>query len=92
MNLDAVNLVDLAAVCLVLAGLIGGLRSGAFPQLGGLFGAIAGAAILLSLAPSLADRLDALAEPTRTFVILGGLVIGVGIGEVIAVRIIVSRR
>ena len=36
MNLDAVNLVDLAAVCLVLAGLIGGLRSGAFPQLGGL--------------------------------------------------------
>lgn len=83
MNLDAVNLVDLAAVCLVLAGLIGGLRSGAFPQLGGLLGAIGGAALLLSAAPAFRDRLEPLGEPTRAIVVLGGLVIGVGLGEVV---------
>ncbi len=83
MNPDAVNLIDLAAICLLIAGLVGGIRSGAFPQVGGLLGAIAGAALLLALVPEVRDKIDSLQGPTRAFVVLGGLVIGVGIGEVL---------
>lgn len=83
MNPDAVNLIDLAAVCLLIAGLVGGIRSGAFPQVGGLLGAIGGAALLLWLIPELRDRIDALQGSARAFVVLGGLIIGVGIGEVV---------
>src|SRR5512142_1050395 len=83
MNPDAVNLVDLAAICLLIAGLVGGIRSGAFPQVGGLLGAIAGAALLLALVPEFRDKIESLQGAARAFVVLGGLVIGVGIGEVI---------
>lgn len=83
MDLDAVNLVDLAAVCLVVAGLVGGIRSGALPQLGGLAGAIGGAVLVLALAPLLRERIVELELPVRALAVLGGLLVAVGIGETI---------
>lgn len=83
MDPNAVNLVDLAAVCLVVGGLVGGIRSGAFPQLGGLAGAVAGAAALIALAPWLRDWIEAIEGPARAFAVLGGLIVGVGIGELV---------
>ncbi len=77
------NVFDLAAICLLAAGVFAGIRSGAMPQLGGLFGAILGGAVALLLAPVLRDQLETLEGPARALVILGGLVLCVAVGEVL---------
>jgi S1-C subfamily serine protease len=77
------NLVDLAAICLLIGALWAGIRSGALPQLGGLIGAIVGGAIAISIAPLLADRLDSLEGPARAVVVILGILLLVGLGEAV---------
>jgi S1-C subfamily serine protease len=78
-----VNPVDLAAVAIVVVGFVLGLRSGFFPQLGGLAGAIGGAAIVLAALPLVGDWLLTLEPTTRAIVVLGALILAVGCGEAI---------
>jgi hypothetical protein len=58
-----VNPLDLIAILLVVVALILGARSGAIPQVGGLLGAIAGGALVISLLPVLAHPLEEV-DPT----------------------------
>ena len=75
------NPLDLVAVLLVAIGLILGFRSGALPQIGGLLGAIGGAAIFILLLPPLTDPLASIDAGMRPFVVLGALLIVVVLGE-----------
>ncbi|MHB8458647.1 MAG: MarP family serine protease [Candidatus Limnocylindrales bacterium] len=75
------NPLDLAAVLIVAFAFLLGLRSGFFPQLGGLAGAVAGAAAALLLLPLVHDTISPLQAPLRALVVLGGLIFLVGIGE-----------
>jgi S1-C subfamily serine protease len=77
----AVNPLDLVAILLVIVGLILGARSGAIPQVGGLVGAIAGGAAAVLLLPALADPLSGVDPTVRPWLVLGGLVGAVGLGE-----------
>ncbi len=76
-----VNLLDLFAVALAIAALILGARSGAIPQVGGLLGAVGGAALAILLLPALADPLSGIDPSLRPFLVLGGLIGMVAIGE-----------
>jgi S1-C subfamily serine protease len=76
-----VNLLDLFAVALAIVALILGARSGAIPQIGGLLGAIGGAALAILLLPALADPLSGIDPNLRPFLVLGGLVGMVAAGE-----------
>ncbi|MBF6606685.1 MAG: MarP family serine protease [Chloroflexi bacterium] len=76
-----VNPLDLAAVLIVAFAFLLGLRSGFFPQLGGLAGAVAGAAAALLLLPLVHDTIAPLQAPLRALAVLGGLIFLVGIGE-----------
>ena len=75
------NPIDVAAVAIVVIGFVLGLRSGFFPQLGGLLGAIAGAAVVLYSLPLVSDWLLSLEPTVRAIVVLGGLIVAVGLGE-----------
>lgn len=75
------NPLDLIAVLLVIVGLILGARSGAIPQVGGLVGAVAGGAAAVLLLPVLADPLSGVDPTVRPWLVLGGLVAAVGLGE-----------
>ena len=75
------NLVDLLAVAFAIVGLILGARSGAVPQVGGLLGAIGGAALAILVLPALADPLSGIDPSVRPFVVIGGLIGTVAIGE-----------
>lgn len=75
------NPLDLIAVLLVFVGLILGARSGAIPQLGGLVGAVAGGAAAVLLLPVLAGPLNGVDPTVRPWLVLGGLVAAVGLGE-----------
>jgi len=75
------NLVDLAAIALLVAGLVAGIRSGALPQLGGLAGAIGGGFVAISVAPLVRDQVATLDGPVRALAVLGGLLLAVGVGE-----------
>lgn len=75
------NPLDLLAVLLVIVGLILGARSGAIPQVGGLLGAIAGGALAVLLLPALANPLSEVDPTVRPWLVLGGLVGAVGLGE-----------
>ena len=75
------NPLDLIAVLLVIMGLILGARSGAIPQVGGLAGAVAGGAAAVLLLPALADPLSGVDPTVRPWLVLGGLVAAVGLGE-----------
>jgi S1-C subfamily serine protease len=77
------NLFDLGAICLLIAAIWAGIRSGALPQLGGLIGAIAGGAVAVLVAPLLADQLDTLEGPARAIVVILGILLLVGLGEAI---------
>jgi S1-C subfamily serine protease len=79
-----VNLFDLLAVLVVALAIWGGFRSGAFPQLGGLLGAIAAGILGVTVGvPFLVDAL-ADAEPAiRAIAVLGGLLLVIGLGEVV---------
>jgi S1-C subfamily serine protease len=76
-----VNLLDLIAILLCFVALILGARSGAIPQVGGLLGAIAGGALAVALLPALADPLSDVDPTFRPWLVLGGLVGAVGVGE-----------
>jgi uncharacterized membrane protein required for colicin V production len=79
-----VNLVDVLIVAILAFALIAGLASGAFPQLGGLAGAIGGGALaIIVLLPFGQTWLETLDPPIRAVVVLVGIVGIVGLGEAI---------
>lgn len=75
------NPLDLLAVLLVIVGLILGARSGAIPQIGGLLGAVAGGALAIVALPAFAGLLSGVDPTIRPWLVLGGLVGAVGLGE-----------
>ena len=75
------NPLDLVAILLVVVGALLGFRSGALPQIGGLVGAIGGAALVIVGLPFLADQLEKVEPSFRPFVVLAGLLIAVALGE-----------
>ncbi len=77
------NPLDIVAILLVVLATILGFRSGAFPQLGGLLGAIAGGAIVILLLPAAADPLDGLDPLARPFVVIAALIAAVAVGEAV---------
>jgi len=79
-----VNLVDVVIIGILIFALVAGLASGAFPQLGGLAGAIGGGAFsILVLLPVAQNWLQTLDPPIRAVVVLVGIVGIVGLGEAI---------
>ena len=84
------NPIDLAAIALIVVGAWLGFRSGALPQIGGLIGAIGGAALVIALLPALADPIGEIDPNIRPFAVLGGLLIVVALGE--SVGSTVGRR
>lgn len=82
-----VNPLDLIAVLLVVVAFILGFRSGAIPQIGGLFGAVAGGAAAILLLPALAEPLAQVDPTIRPWLVLGGLVAAVGLGESVGAAI-----
>jgi S1-C subfamily serine protease len=78
-----VNTLDLVAIGLVVVAILLGFRSGAFPQLGGLLGAIGGGALVVLALPALGDPLSELDPVVRPFVVLAGLIGAVALGEAI---------
>jgi S1-C subfamily serine protease len=76
-----VNPLDLVAILLVVLAVILGFRSGALPQVGGLLGAVAGGALAVTSLPFLVEPLDAIPAGIRPFVVLGGLLTAVALGE-----------
>ena len=75
------NPLDAIAVLLVIVALILGARSGAIPQVGGLVGALAGGAAAILLLPALAGPLSGVDPSLRPWLVLGGLIGAVGLGE-----------
>ncbi len=78
------NLVDVVIIAVLIFALIAGLASGAFPQLGGLAGAIGGGFLaIVGLLPLAQSWLETLDPPIRAVVVLVGIVGIVGLGEAI---------
>ncbi len=75
------NPLDIVTIILVVLAVLLGFRSGALPQVGGLLGAVGGGAIAVLSLPLLVDPLGELPAEIRPFVVLGGLLAAVGIGE-----------
>lgn len=75
------NPLDLIAILLVVVALILGARSGAIPQVGGLLGAVAGGALAVSLLPVVAEPLSGVDPTVRPWLVLGGLIGAVALGE-----------
>ena len=74
---------DLVALLLVGGAFLGGLSSGALPQIGGLIGALAGGLLALTAAPWLVDVTSTLEPLPRALVVLGAILATVTIGETI---------
>src|SRR5512135_1932342 len=77
------NALDVIAILLLIVTFVAGVRSGFFPQLGGLLGAAAGGVIAIELLPIVKPQLDGLDPSVRALVVLVGLVILIAIGETI---------
>jgi S1-C subfamily serine protease len=77
------NALDVIALLLLIVTFVAGLRSGFFPQLGGLLGAAAGGIIALQLLPLAKTQLDGLDPSVRALLVLVGLVVLIAIGETI---------
>ena len=75
------NPLDLVAILLVALGAFLGFRSGALPQIGGLIGAIGGAAIVILGLPFVTEQLAQVDAALRPFLVLAGLLIAVALGE-----------
>lgn len=75
------NPIDLVAVLLLVLSTLLGFRSGAFPQVGGLLGAVAGGALAIIALPNLAEPLAGVDPGVRPLVVLGGLLACVALGE-----------
>jgi S1-C subfamily serine protease len=76
-----VNPLDLVAIVLVVLAILLGFRSGALPQVGGLLGAVGGGVLAVLSLPLLVDPLGEVPAAVRPYVVLGGLLVAVGIGE-----------
>jgi len=76
-----VNPLDAITLCLIVAAVILGWRSGAIPQIFGLVGAVIGGAAAILALPYLADPLSGVDPTIRPFIVLIGLVGAVAIGE-----------
>jgi S1-C subfamily serine protease len=76
-----VNALDAITLCLIVAGVILGWRSGAIPQVFGLLGAIMGGAVAILALPYFEDPLSGIDPTIRPIVVLAGLVVAVGLGE-----------
>jgi S1-C subfamily serine protease len=76
-----VNPLDLIAILLVVLAILLGFRSGALPQVGGLLGAVGGAALAIAALPLASEALSSMDPDVRPFLVLGGLVVAVFIGE-----------
>lgn len=75
------NVLDVVAILLVVLAVLLGFRSGAFPQVGGLLGAVAGGALAILALPTLAEPLGKVEPGLRPFVVLAGLLVAVALGE-----------
>lgn len=75
------NVLDIGFLVLMVVAIIAGYRSGALPQVGGLLGALAGGGLVLLALPSLLDPLSTFEPTVRVFLVLGGLLLAVGLGE-----------
>lgn len=75
------NLLDLAAIALVVVAAILGFRSGALPQIGGLIGALLGGIVAVLSLPWFADWLRDVDASLRPILVLGGLLLAVALGE-----------
>ena len=75
------NPIDAITLLLVVVAAILGWRSGAFPQVLGLVGAIAGGAAVLYALPLVADPLGEIDPVFRPVVVLGALIGAVALGE-----------
>ena len=75
------NVLDVVAILLVVLAVLLGFRSGAFPQVGGLLGAVAGGALVILALPTLAEPLGKVEPGLRPFVVLAGLLVAVALGE-----------
>jgi S1-C subfamily serine protease len=78
-----VNLFDVVILVLVAVAVLIGIGSGALPQVGGLAGAFAGAVLAVVILPLLAGPLANIDPQLRAFVVLGGILFIIGIGEAI---------
>ena len=77
------NQFDAVAILLIVFAVAAGFRSGALPQIGGVLGAIGGAAIGLVVVPAIAERLTQLDPLPRAVGVLSAILLAVAIGEVI---------
>ena len=77
------NLFDVVVIAILVAAVLVGISSGALPQLGGLAGAVAGAGLAIAGLPLVARAFDAIPPDFRAFVVLGGILFLVGVGEAI---------
>ena len=75
------NAFDLVALLLVAGAFVGGLSSGALPQIGGVAGAVGGAVIALNTAPWLVEVTRGLEPIPRALVVLGAIIGVVAVGE-----------
>ncbi len=77
------NLIDVGIVVLLGFGLVAGWRSGFFPQILGLAGAAAGAAIVILALPLARSFLDGVDPALRAIGVLVSLLAAIGIGEAV---------
>ncbi len=75
------NILDVAALAIVVIASLLGARSGFFPQLGGLLGAVAGGGIALLALPVVKPSIQEMEPALRALIVLSGLIFAVGIGE-----------
>jgi uncharacterized membrane protein required for colicin V production len=66
---------------IVLFAAVLGSRSGFFPQLGGLLGAVAGGGLALLALPVVRPTIQEMEPAVRALVVLGGLIFAIGLGE-----------
>ena len=77
------NLIDVGIVVLLGFGLVAGWRSGFFPQILGLAGAAAGAAIIVLVLPLIHGFLEGIDPALRAIGVLVALLAAIGIGEAV---------
>ena len=75
------NILDLAAILILIVTFLAGLRSGFLPQLGGLLGALLGGFVAIQRLPYLRPFLDEQDPSIRAVIVLGGLLAFVALGE-----------
>lgn len=77
------NLIDAAAIAILVFAVVAGFRSGALPQVGGLLGAVTGGVAAVALLPGTETLLADLPPQIRAIAVLTALLFAVGMGEAI---------